>query len=87
MSYQWMCDRAGVFMTKFLVSPPINLSEAEAAAIAPSLRHFWPTLAAGDAVFDFSHLPDSIQQRLHPFNALDDRGQPHHLDNQASLVW
>ncbi|XGB42220.1 MAG: hypothetical protein LVS60_19075 [Nodosilinea sp. LVE1205-7] len=87
MSYQWMCDRASGFITKFLVSPPVGLSEAEAIAIAPGLRHFWPTIAAGDPQFDFSHLPAAIRQRLEPFNALDANGTPQTLDNQADLLW
>ncbi|MFZ4639996.1 MAG: metallophosphoesterase family protein [Nodosilinea sp.] len=87
MSYQWMCDRAGGFMTRFLISPPIGLSEAEAIAIAPGLRHFWPTIAAGDPQFDFSHLPAAIRQRLEPFNAVDAEGIPQTLDNQADLLW
>ncbi|HIK45577.1 MAG TPA: metallophosphoesterase [Leptolyngbyaceae cyanobacterium M65_K2018_010] len=86
-SYQWMCDRAGGFMTKFLISPPLNLSETEAAAVAPTLNHFWATIADGDPQFDFSHLPPHLRQRLECFNALDEQGQPQCLDNQASLVW
>ncbi|NJL46206.1 MAG: metallophosphoesterase [Leptolyngbyaceae cyanobacterium SM2_5_2] len=76
MSYEWMCERAGSFMTKFLISPPINLSLAEAEAIAPSLRHFWATIAAGDPQIDFSHLPPHLRHRLERFNAVDANGQP-----------
>jgi predicted MPP superfamily phosphohydrolase len=87
MSYQWMCDRAGGFMTKFLISPPISLSLTEAEAIAPSLSHFWATIAAGDPQLDFSHLPPHLRHRLERFNAVDADGQPQRLDNTASLVW
>ncbi|MBU6228772.1 MAG: metallophosphoesterase [Cyanobacteria bacterium REEB459] len=87
MSYQWMGDRASSFITKFLVSPPIGLSEAEAVAFGPGLKHLWATIAAGDPQFDFSHLPTAIRQRLEPFNALAADGTPQVLDNQADLLW
>jgi predicted phosphohydrolase len=87
MSHQWMCDRAGSFMTKFLISPPLNFSLAEAEAIAPSLSHFWATIADGDPQFDFSHLPPHLRHRLEQFSALDANGQPQSLDNRATLVW
>lgn len=87
MSYEWMCDRAGVFMTKFLAAPPINLSPAEAEALAPQLSHFWPTIANGDPQFDFSHLPPSVQAILNRFNAVDAHGQPEVIDNATTLFW
>lgn len=87
MSYQWMCDRAFPFMVKFLTHPPLNLSQAEAEAIAPDLKHFWATIAAGDPQFDFSHLPAAARQVLQPFHAVDSQGQPQQLDNQATLVF
>lgn len=87
MSYQWMCDRAGVFMAKFLAAPPINLSPAEAEALAPRLSHFWPTIANGDPQFDFSHLPPSVRPLLERFNAVDAHGQPEAIDNTTTLVW
>ena len=85
MSYQWMCDRAGGFMVKFLTSPPLNLPVTEAEAIAPGLHHFWATLADGDPWFDFSHLPSKIRPMLEVFNAVDASGQRQRLDNQARL--
>lgn len=87
MSYQWMCDRAGGFMTKFLMGPPLNIPPAEAEAIAPSLSHFWPTIAAGDPQFDFSHLPEHLRDRLARFNALDANGEPESIDNHTTLHW
>ena len=87
MSHQWMCDRAEGFMTKFLVSPPSGLAEHEAAAIAPSLKTFWASIAAGDAQIDFSHLSPEVQRRLAPFNSVDRHGQPQAIDNTATLVW
>lgn len=87
MSYQWMCDRAVGFMAKFLMGPPLNIAPAEAEAIAPSLSHFWPTVAAGDPQFDFSHLPTHLRDRFDRFNAVDADGQPETLDNHATLHW
>lgn len=87
MSYQWMCDRAGGFMAKFLMGPPLNIDPVEAEAIAPSLSYFWPTVAAGDPQFDFSHLPDHLRDRLMRFNAVDAQGQPETHDNHTTLVW
>ncbi|NMF85670.1 metallophosphoesterase [Nodosilinea sp. P-1105] len=87
MSYQWMCDRSQGFMTKFLTSPPLNLSQAEAEAAAPHLRNFWCTIAAGDPQFDFAALPPHVGQVLAPFNAVDADGQPQSLDNHATLLW
>lgn len=87
MSYAWMCDRAGVFMAKFLAAPPINLSQIEAEALAPSLSHFWPTIANGDPQFDFSYLPPAVRPILERFNAVDAQGQPETLDNATTLLW
>ncbi len=87
MSYQWMCDRAGVFMAKFLAAPPINLPPAEAEALAPCLSHFWPTIADGDPQFDLAHLPPSVRPILERFNAVDAHGHPEAIDNDTHLVW
>ena len=87
MSHKWMCDRAGGFMTKFLVSPPVGLKQAEAEAIAPKLRHFWAAVADGDTQLDFSHLPPDVQRRLAHFNSVDSDGNPQAIDNTATLVW
>lgn len=85
-SYQWMCDRALPFMVKFLSSPPLGLPVAEATAIAPTLKHFWATIAAGDPQFDFSHLPPPTRRLLEPFRAVDREGRPQCFDNAATLV-
>ena len=87
MSHQWMCDRSSGFLTKFLTSPPLSLPLAATEAIAPTFRHFWATIAAGDPQFDFSHLPPEIRQVMEVFNAVGEDGQPQKLDNQARLVW
>lgn len=86
MSYQWMCDRAGPFMLKFLTNPPLNLSLEDAQAIAPHLDHFWATIAAGDPQFDFSHLPPSAQKVLERFSATDSNGNPEYIDNEVTLM-
>lgn len=86
-SYEWMCDRARVFMAKFLAAPPINLSPAEAEVLAPRLSHFWPTIANGDPQFDFAHLPPAVQPILNRFNAVDGNGQPETIDNATTLLW
>jgi 3',5'-cyclic AMP phosphodiesterase CpdA len=85
-SHQWMCDRAQPFMVKFLTNPPFNLPLAEAEAIAPNLKHFWATIAAGDPQFDFSHLPPKAQRLLDVFNSTDAEGRPLRVDNSATLV-
>lgn len=85
-SYEWMCDRSHPFIVKFLTSPPVDLSVEEANAIAPQLRNFWATIAAGDPQFDFSHLPAAARERLACFSAVDAEGKPHKIDNTASLI-
>jgi 3',5'-cyclic AMP phosphodiesterase CpdA len=87
LSFNWMCDRAMGFMVKFLSAPPLNLPQADADAIAPDLKHFWATIAAGDPQFDFSHLPAQTRRVLEPFNTLDVDGNPQQLDNFARLFW
>lgn len=85
-SYDWMCDRSHPFIVKFLTQPPVNLSMEEASAIAPQLRHFWATIAAGDPQFDFSDLPPIPRKRLACFNSVDAEGRPQQIDNTASLI-
>lgn len=85
-SFDWMGDRAGPFIVKLLTNAPFNLPPDQAAAIAPELRDFWATIAAGDPQFDFSPLPPSVQQLLAPFNTADSAGQPQRLDNAACFV-
>ncbi|HEY9738249.1 MAG TPA: metallophosphoesterase [Trichocoleus sp.] len=85
-SYSWMCDRSLPFMVKFLSSPPLSLPLAEAEALAPSLKHFWATIAAGDPHFDFSHLPPASRRLLERFSTTDSEGNPQRLDNTATLV-
>ncbi|HEY9881893.1 MAG TPA: metallophosphoesterase [Leptolyngbyaceae cyanobacterium] len=85
-SYDWMCDRSHPFIVKFLTSPPVDLPLEEANEIAPQLRNFWATIAAGDPQFDFSHLAPIPRQRLTCFNAVDAEGKPQQIDNTACLL-
>ncbi|ASC70841.1 hypothetical protein XM38_017880 [Halomicronema hongdechloris C2206] len=85
-SRQWMCDRATPFMTKFLTAPPLNLPAAEAATVVPHLNEFWATIAAGDPLFDFSHLPASPARYLEQFSALGPDGRPQRRDNHTTLT-
>nr|RNJ67299.1 MAG: metallophosphoesterase [Leptolyngbya sp. IPPAS B-1204] len=84
-SREWMGERSSSFMLKLLTHPPLNLSHAQAEAIVPELRYFWADIANGDAVFDFSHLPDPIRRFLTNFGAVDQEGKPQLIDNFATL--
>ncbi|MFE4106486.1 metallophosphoesterase family protein [Almyronema epifaneia] len=84
-SRQWMSDRALPFMTKLLTSAPLHLTPEEAEKIAPYLKDFWAAIAAGDAQFDFAHLPQPVQQHFERFGAVDDQGQPQLIDNFTTL--
>ncbi|MEO0827785.1 MAG: metallophosphoesterase [Cyanobacteria bacterium J06642_9] len=84
-SRQWMSDRSFPFMMKLLTRPPLSLPEAEAAHIAPDLRDFWATIAAGDSQFDVSALPRRVQRYFEPFNVPIVDGKPQIIDNFATL--
>lgn len=84
-SRQWMSDRSQQFMTKFLASPPFNLSPAEAARYAPAFKEFWATVSAGDGQFDYGQVPQAINQVLKTFGAVDAAGQYCPIDNTATL--
>lgn len=85
-SWQWMRDRAVPFMTRLLTSPPFCLSPQEADKIAPELRDFWASISAGDASFDYGHLPPAVRRHLRTFGAIDTDGNHHPIDNQATLL-
>ena len=80
-----MSDRSFPFMMKLLTSPPLNLPPQQAERLAPELKNFWPTIAAGDALFDFPHFPPAPRQYFERFSALDSEGQPRLIDNCATL--
>ena len=84
-SHQWMAERSFPFMTKLLTSHPLNLSLSEAEKYAPALKDFWATIAAGDALFEYPELPPTLQRYFQAFSALDSDGQPHQIDNKATL--
>ena len=84
-SHQWMADRSFPFMMKLLTSKPLYLPPNEAEKYAPTLRNFWSAIADGDALFDFPEMPAKLQQYLQTFSAVTANGQPHCIDNDATL--
>ena len=73
-------------MTRMLMEAPLHLAEAEAKAYAPVLKDFWSAIANGDALFDYPDLPDRLRQHFHRFSAVGPDGQPHLIDNTATLT-
>ncbi|MGD1855969.1 MAG: metallophosphoesterase family protein [Leptolyngbyaceae cyanobacterium] len=84
-SREWMAERSFPFMMKLLTSKPLYLSPDEAEQYAPIMRNFWATIAEGDALFDFPELPPKLQQYFQSFGAVTANGQPHLVDNNATL--
>ena len=84
-SRDFMGDRSQPFMLQLLMQRPLKLSQAEAEALAPSLRYFWADLANGDATFNFSHFPGAARRYFERFSAIDAEGQPRFIDNTATL--
>lgn len=84
-SREWMGDHSFPFMVRFLTEPPLGLALSEAEQLAPDLRYFWADIAAGDALFSFSHLPQSVQRFLNRFGAVDSAGNPQQIDNFVTL--
>ena len=84
-SRQWMSDRSFPFMMKLLTSPPLNLPTQQAEILALDLKDFWPTISAGDPLFNFPHFPPNPRQYFERFSALDPEGQPQLIDNFATL--
>ncbi|MBE9066062.1 metallophosphoesterase [Leptolyngbya cf. ectocarpi LEGE 11479] len=84
-SRQWMADRSLPFMVKLLMGQPLQLSSTEAEQYAPVLQDFWAGIADGDALFDFPELPTQVQRYLRTFSATTADGQPHPIDNDATL--
>lgn len=84
-SRSFMSDRSQPFMLQLLMQSPLKLSQAEAVALAPSLRSFWADLADGDATFDFPEFPPAARHYFERFSAIDSNGQPQHIDNNATL--
>ena len=85
-SREWLGDRSYPFMFKLLTSPPLNLSETEAAKYAPQLRSFWADIAKGDTIFEFSEFPPQLKEYFQQFGAIDRDGKPKLIDNQANII-
>ncbi len=86
MSRQWMGDRSLPFMLKLLTQPPLNLPEAEAEKLAPSLRNFWADIANGDTLFDFPQLPNAANRYFKKYGAIAANGKPALIDNNTTLL-
>ena len=84
-SKKLMGDRSFPFMMKLLTEPPLSLDTAEAKKFAPLLRDFWANIAAGDALFDFSHLPLEINRHFQQFGAINMDGTPNLIDNHTQI--
>ena len=84
-SQKWLGDRSFAFMMKLLTEPPLNLPIAKSEKLAPYLRDFWSTIAAGDAIFDFPDFPVEINEHFQKFGAIDSKGKPNLIDNNAIL--
>ncbi len=78
-SREFMAERSHQFMLRLLTDPPLQLTEAEAIALSPHLRYFWPDIAAGDAQFDFPQFPLAVNKHFDRFSATDP------IDNTATL--
>ena len=85
-SRESMAQKSDSFMLRLLMDYPLFLSPAEASPLTPYLRYFWSDIAAGDSLFDFSHLPPKVGKYLEKFGAISPEGYPNLVDNQASFL-
>jgi 3',5'-cyclic AMP phosphodiesterase CpdA len=85
-SKAWMGDRSFPFILKLLSDPPLSLSLKEARTYAPTIRDFWAKVAAGDATFDYPHLPLKVQAYFGRYDATCPQGLPRCIDNHATLT-
>ena len=85
-SKDWMGDRSFPFIVKLLTDPPLSIPAEQAAQYAPHIRHFWASVAAGDAQFDYPRLPTNVQAYFRQYNAVDASGRPQLIDNNAELI-
>jgi hypothetical protein len=74
-----MGNRGQSYMLQLLMQAPLNLPEAEAKELVPSLRYFWTAVAEGDAVFNFSEFPEAARDYFESF------GTTTAIDNRALL--
>jgi len=84
-SRELMGERSISFMRRFLSEPPFSLSAAEASRLAPSLRDFWATIAAGNPDFHFSHFPQPLRDYFENFSTRKHRLSPRLDANQATI--
>jgi predicted phosphodiesterase len=84
-SRESMAAKSHYFMLRLLTEYPLYLPEEKAAPITPRLRYFWADIAAGDTLFDFSDLPESVSEYLEKFGAKNKEGYPHLIDNHITL--
>lgn len=68
-SRELMGDRSILFMQRFLMEPPLNLSVAEAKRFAPRLRYFWAAIAEGNPHFQFPDFPQPLRTYFESFSA------------------
>ncbi|OUC13258.1 MAG: metallophosphoesterase [Alkalinema sp. CACIAM 70d] len=79
-THRIMADRSASYMLQLLMQPPLNLCQTEAEALVSDLQQFWPSVACGDAVFDFAHFPEPARSY---FEAFSSHGA---IDNHAFLA-
>lgn len=85
VSKQYLGDRSHGFMMKLLTSHPLNLSQEQAIPLVPQLRDFWADIAKGDGIFDFPDFPPRVRRYFQAFGAINEKGEPTLIDNQATL--
>lgn len=85
-SREWMGDRSVSFMHRFLTEPPLSLSTAEANRLAPSLRYFWATIAAGNPEFHFPNLPRPLRDYFENFSTRKNSHTNRVDANQATIT-
>jgi 3',5'-cyclic AMP phosphodiesterase CpdA len=85
-SHKWMGDRSFPFVVKLLTLPPLSLSNQQAEQLAPSLRDFWASIAAGDAELDYPQLGSQVQDYFKKFGAFSPNGNPALIDNHTTLL-
>ncbi|HEY9652712.1 MAG TPA: metallophosphoesterase [Coleofasciculaceae cyanobacterium] len=85
-SREWMGSRSAPFMQKLLTAPPLCLPMVDAEKFIPSLRYFWATIAAGDALFDFPQFSPAVRRYFEAFSAKTQDGQPAFIDNYTTLL-
>ena len=85
-SRAWMGDRSFPFIVKLLTEPPLSLSPKQALSYAPHIKHFWSSVAAGDAQLDYPQLPEDVQTFFRQYDAVDAAGNPQLIDNNAVLT-